>query len=398
MSHSFDARDDARLPAAVAAAVAELHSEPAPVASEALLARIQRSRADGVRGLLPVSDGEAAEEAPSTWTVRTVLVAAGVAAMAAISVWRPASPAGPARDTANVASRDSMATVERATGPAAPTMAMWLSPWPRVAYAQTPKGGRPGPHAALTGLDPARVLLGRRGYMRLSASPYHDLLPHEFYEVDVDTTRLDGLPAWRLVTRERARQALKVTLPEWRHDTLWLDRRTFRPLVRRYRNAVLHMRQQFTDSSLVEVDSMAVPSPTKRPFRFGVTKVLDRSRLFVANEAMLRVLLQASPLSATWRASVGVLDGDRRPFAQGTATYRNLRVAGVDTVQTFSGRYVAWRVEVETGAEPERWYVSQESGEVLLSRGPFDPVTYPRSESHLVSGFSETRRVVPVRR
>lgn len=393
------------LPAAVEDGVRQLLTEPLPEAPAALLARIQQSRADGARVLLPLSDTPVVADAPSLRWWRGGMAAAGLAAMAIIAVWRPmpASSGGDGQSTgigsspATLAGSGSTGEASGSTTATPSPLAELLSPWPRVAYAQTPEGGRPGAYAALSGLESSRVRLGKRSYVRLSGSAYHDLLPHEFYELDVDTTHLGGIPVWRLVTRERARQALAVTLPEWRHDTLWLDRWTFQPLQRRYENGVLRMRQRFTDSSLVELDSMIVPSKNKRPFRWGITKTLDPSRIFVASEAMLRVLLQASPLSATWRASVGVLDGNGRMFALGVSSYRNLRVAGVDTVQTFGGRYVAWRVELDTGDEPERWYVSQESGEVLLVRGPYDPFSYPRSESHLISGFSETKRLAPVR-
>ena len=83
-------------------------------------------------------------------------------------------------------------------------------------------------------------------------------------------------------------------------------------------------------------------------------------------------------------------------FAIGQPTLLNLRVAGVDTVQTFSGRFACWRVLLETGAEPEVWLVSQETGETILTDGPYDS-TYPRSRSYLVSGFEETRRIPAVR-
>jgi hypothetical protein len=393
------------LPTAVCEAVAQLRAESPVSASDALLTRIQRSRAKGARVFLPLSDAPVVEDAPSLRWWRGGMVAAGLAAMVIIAVARPRPSAltthgaSAAAGSPNAAPTESASTGDasgNATSPASP-LAELLSPWPRVAYAQPAKGGRPGAYAALSGLESARVRHGKRSYVRLSASAYHDLLPHEFYELDVDTTHLGGTPAWRLVTRVRARQSLAVTLPEWWHDTLWLDRRTLRPLQRRYENGVLRMSQRFTDSSLVELDSMIVPSKDKRPFRFGVTKALDPSRIFVASEAMLRVLLQASPLSATWRASVGVLDGNSRMFAQGVSSFRNLRVAGVDTVQTFGGRYVAWRVEMDTGDEPERWYVSQESGEVLLVRGQYDRFSYPRSESHMIGGFSEKRRLVPVK-
>jgi hypothetical protein len=112
---------------------------------------------------------------------------------------------------------------------------------------------------------------------------------------------------------------------------------------------------------------------------------------------MLRVVLSALPLTAGWRGSIGVLEGDSRLFAMGPSGYRNVHVAGIDTVQTFSGRIEAWRVELQSGGEPERWSVSRETGETLLTQGPFD-VSYPESRSWLVGGFREMNRLVPVRR
>lgn len=389
------------LPRMVVDAVREAAMHDGYVADDALLARIQRSRAEGARGLLPIHDTHIVEPPSSHWRWRSALLAAGVAAML---VGRLALPA---RDDVNTSVVRPIATASGSTDAATPEapspnsaaggLAELLSPWPRVAYAQTPQGGRAGPFAPLSALRPERVKLGRRTYVRLSGNAYHELLPHQAYELDVDTVRFDGTDAFRLVTRQRARISLTGDAPEWHVDTLWLHRRTLRPLVRRYTVGALRVAQRFSDTAMVEVDSMLIATPNRRPFRHGVTKRLDPSRHFVASEAMLRVLLQASLLTPAWRGSVGVLDGNSRMFAIGSGTYRNLRVAGVDTVQTFWGRYVAWRVEVDTGAEPERWYVSQESGEVLLQTGPYDAVSYPRSESHLISGFSETKRIAPVR-
>ncbi len=84
-------------------------------------------------------------------------------------------------------------------------------------------------------------------------------------------------------------------------------------------------------------------------------------------------------------------------FALGPAGFRNARVVGIDTVPLFGGRVEAWRVELESGGEPERWLVSRETGETLLTQGPL-VVNYPDSRSWLIEGVPERNRLVPVRR
>jgi hypothetical protein len=186
------------------------------------------------------------------------------------------------------------------------------------------------------------------------------------------------------------------------HDSLWLRRNDLRPIRLSRHAGFLHMRQTFTDSTLLEADSLIAPAgKTLRngmklmPFRNGTFRQLDARRPFVPTEETMRLLLRAAPLHERWRASVGALSGDNRTFAMGDPEYLNLRVDGSHDVQTLSGRFATWRVVLETGPKPEVWYVSKESGETLLTEGSWG-VAYPVSETRLLYGFEETKRLPPV--
>jgi hypothetical protein len=399
--------DRETLPAEVQQLVDALQSSAAKDADELLLTRIQASRAAGVRVLVPVPvvDTESAVELERAWTrARVSVLVAGVAATALIALYRPIT----APSAVNIAPLSasvpaaSVSPASPATGGvgASDAVAELLSPWPRVAYAQKPAGGRAGPLPAISGLNADRVVPGVRNYVRLSSNAYHDALPHELYEMAVDTVRLRSQRAIRIVTTKLGDRALGRASS----DSLWLDRVSLRPLRRRVDLVVMRIEQDFTDSSLTERVTV-VPVPTrarkrdtmKVPFRWGQTVRLDRRRLFVVSESMLRVVLSALPLRRDWHGSIGVLEGESKLFAIGPSGFRNVRVAGIDTVQTFSGRFETWRVELETGGTPERWSVSRETGETIVTDGYYD-VNYPESRSWLVGGFREMNRLVPVRR
>lgn len=419
-------RNDESLPPAVAHLAAELRALDRLPADDRVLARIGRSRAEGARVLLPTMDTPASGWAASvsaatsahvggTIRWRWGMLAAGVAAMGAVAIWGPdaghGAPEASERGTGASATvaEPAAAAASRAGEAASPSanpaleLAGLLTPWPVIAQAQRPGTSPSVPFPPITQVDPSRLVSGRRSYVRLSANAYHELVPHQTYDITVDSVRLEGRRLWRVVVQQPLARALEAPPQLGRLvDTLWLDGATLRPRQRRYDAGVLNVRQSFSDTSLVETDSIdagrlgPTPRGSRVPFRFGTTKRLVSSHIFVPSEAALRVLLRTVPLAPGWRGSIGVLSGDSRMFAIGQPTLLNLRVAGVDTVQTFSGRFACWRVLLETGAEPEAWYVSQETGETILTDGPYDS-TYPRSRSYLVSGFEETRRIPAVR-
>lgn len=406
-----DRSDD--LPPVVADAVRDLAMSAGYTADEALLARIQQSRTEGARGLLPMHDTPSASTPVSWWRWRGALAAAGVAAIVVIQLMLPkradngAPPAAAATPMANSGGGASPPVASPAPGAGSTGgIAELLSPWPRVAYAQTPAGGRAGPFAPMSGLRPERVKLGRRAYVRLSGNAYHDLLPHEMYELDVDTARFEGRPVLRLITTEYVSKWMpteKSRVPAVeRHDTVWLDRTRLSPIARHSVLGPLEVTQRFADTILQQRTVMDTrkmglknpPAPVVTNDRLRV----DSSRPIVVSEPVLRVLLQASVLTSNWKASVGVMGAEPSSIATVEGAYRNLRVARLDTLQTYSGRYPVWRVEVDNGRFPEVWYVSEETGEVLRVNGPWNAQVYPQSESHLISGFSETKRLMPVKR
>ena len=274
-----------------------------------------------------------------------------------------------------------------------------LSPWPTNAYAQVPGKPRAVPYPPIAGVDPSRLHPGRRTYIRLSASDYHTSLPHEAWTTVLDTARYRGVLTWRLARRiDRTNNAGADASTD---DTLWLRASDLRPIARRVRHtASMAVSQVFTDTSMMELDSILIPlgKIKLRPSMYAWThrSSFRTETPYVVSMDMLRILLRTVPLSEGWRASVqvGTNQYNARPNPAG---YVNLRVAGVDTVQLFSGRFPCWRVVIETGATPETWCVSQETGETLTTEGPFDQ-SYPESRSVLLYGLQETVRVAPVRR
>lgn len=414
------------LPPDVDAFAAELRSRQFS-ATDALLVRIQQDRARGVRVLLPTGGTDEQPTAPSTPTSeapssaprawRWGMLAAGVAAVAGIALWRPLAVPSEVGDAPSLAATEVAggATAPADASPAAPAaaspspasaLAGLMSPWPVLAYAQSPSAPPPAPYPPITQVDVSRLVPGHRSYMRLSGNAYHHLLPHLTYDISLDSVRLGGRPTWRVVvTRPIGKRLESPRADALSADTLWLDGFTLRPRQRRYENGDLRVRWAFADTMLIKSDSIdsnwrrpALPGKRLR-YAWRDTTPLDRSRVFVPSEAALRVLLRALPLATGWRGSVAVLSSSSRsePYSPGSPTVLNMRVAGTDTVQTFSGRFVCWRVLLETGAEPEVWHVSQETGETILTDGAYDRTTYPQSRSYLVSGLEETRRVPPVR-
>lgn len=421
MTDRLSTVDGTPLPDEVAEFVAAARALEIP-AGDALLARIQQSRTEGGRMLLPTATPPtpALRSSESTVRWRWGMLAAGVAAIGAVALWQSVEGTGriekPGQVGSTVASasrqpngpgsRDAAASPSTAGSPAASPsreLAGLLAPWPVIAQAQQPSAPPAAPFPPITQVDPSRLVVGRRSYVRLSGNAYHDLVPHHTYDVTLDSARVGGRRLWRVVVEQPLMRSLKAPAAIGKlMDTLWLDGMTLRPRQRHYQAGVLNVRQTFSDtafSEAVSIDTSRLgpqPRSGRVPFRFGTTKRLAASHLFVPTEAALRVLLRALPLGSGWRGSIGVLSGDSRMFAIGQPTLVNLRVAGVDTVQTFSGRFACWRVLLETGAAPEVWHVSQETGETILTDGAYDS-TYPRSRSYLVSGFEETRKVPAVR-
>ncbi len=395
---------DNDLPPDVATLVRDLHALPTPEAPDALHRRIAESRVSGLRVLVPDSPSVDTRTRARRWPW---VLLAGCAAGLFVYLTLPSGSqvVRIRRDSTAAAlggAPEASTSGTRASANASQVSDLF-SPWPRVAYAQPAPGSRPAAYAPMSGLEPQRVQVGQRSYVRLSASAYHETLPHEAFTLLVDTVRLGSTRAFRLVTSRLAPHPIDRSVRVPLVDTLWLNATTLRPMKRFYAAGALLIHQEFTDSSFVEVDSInpaVIPDSLRKsrvPFRMRTTKVFGRQRPFIISESMMLVVLQALPLNRSWSGSIGVLDGDSRMFAIGKPDFRNLRVDGVDTLQTFSGRFPVWRLTVENGATDETWLVSQSSGEVLRTNGPYVS-EYPNSELHLIGGFRERVRVAPQKR
>lgn len=318
---------------------------------------------------------------------------------------RDAQTPGVAHATVGGAYAES-AALSRETDDIQRATASMLSPWPALLHAQSVAGMRPQRYPPLTAIDVSRLRIGRRAYVRLSANDYHASLPHESWSNTLDTVRYRGARAWRLVRRVDETNVRGEPTPVT--DTLWLRRDDLRPMQRRSFSAPLFVAvQQFTDSTVVEHDSIRFPEPElkkmpasmrkRAPFAFTVHRRFTPESPYIASAEMLRLLLRAAPLSGTWRASVQVPTNVYNALQPDTSGWVNLRVVGVDTVQLFSGRFPTWRVAVEGGARPETWYVSQQTGETLITEGPLS-ASYPESRTILLHGLEETQRAPRVRR
>lgn len=393
------------------------------VPSSALLDRVHASRADGLRVMLPSGDAAAVPVSPTAtpsaidtlsveqlagrvWMIVIAVAATVVAAVT--SLWPHQTTDDASRATAQALPRQAPpATVDLADSMTSQAISNResiveeLSPWPRVAFAQSPGAAeRNAPYPGLLALDVTRLKPGRRSYLRSVGNTLHELLPYTTYTVELDSAVLEKQPAWCLVTVTQTSTGLAENSDRnAQHDTVWLRRNDLRPIRRSHYAGFLRMRQTFTDSMLVETDSLiAPPGKTLRngmrlmPFRNGAFRKLDARIPFVPTEETMRLLLRAAPLHERWRASVGALSGDDRTFAMGEPEYLNLRVDGSRDIQTLSGRYATWRVVLETGLKPEVWYVSKETGETLLTEGSWG-VSYPVAETRLMYGFEETNRL-----
>ena len=397
------------------------------VPSVRLLDRIHASRADGMRVMLPHGDAATVpvaapvrssaidaltveQLAGRVWMIGLAVAAALVAVVTAL--WSRETASGALPEMARSLPRQAppmmadsalVDSLTRTTAMASPreSLAERLSPWPRVAFAQSlGEAVRNAPYPGLLALDESRLKPGRRSYLRSVGNALHELLPYTTYTVSLDSVALGAQSAWCLVTVTQTSTGLAENSERnAEHDSVWLRRSDLRPIRRARHAGFLRMRQTFSDSTLRETDSLIAPpgktlrnGMTLMPFRNGTSRRLDARIPFVPTEETMRILLRAAPLHDGWRASVGTLSGDDRAFAMGEAGYLNVRVDGSRDIQTLGGRYATWRVVLETGATPEVWYVSKETGETLLTEGSWG-VSYPVSETRLLYGFEETKRL-----
>jgi len=410
---------DDSLPPDVAALAHELRDLPTPDAPESLHTRIARSRESGLRVLVPDTPALDAVSRARRWP--WVLIA-GCAAGGAFVLWQQTPHGGTGRAAPSAfASQPADAIAESARVQADSEMpnnpestsrqslASFMAPWPQLAYAQGTSNAAPYP--PLSGIDTKRLRFGERVYLRESANAYHDFLPHDIWRTKLAADVYRGVPAIRLVW-ERIDRRLEVDsnfLPQ-PFDTLWLRASDLRPLRHVRGSADTKLLTTYSDSlvtqqTILDTAAMAVrrrklglPRP-KYPLPTGWTTSfrIDKSRPFVDREEVLRLLLRAAPLGPGWKASITVRsDGINNITARDQTQFLNLRVAGLDTLQLFNGRVEAWRVELDTGAEPEVWQVSRATGETLTTRGRYDR-NYPRTRTIMVGGLELVERLPPVR-
>lgn len=393
------------------------HTTPEWEGLETFVDEVRRLEAPDVRHSLPpvaaVPKSVGASQS-RRWMIGGVGVfIAGVAATLVVVARRDGADArATTRSGGRVAVVDSADSASRP--PAAGEIAGLLSPWPRLAYAQTPERmPTPYPPVRLSGTE--RLRASQRVYVRLSANAYHDFLPHGSYTEVIDTARLMGIRTWRVVQSSNLCQLRdgSVCVGSTSSDSLWLDATSLRPLRSSFgagqpnqpgHTQRIH-RYTATSDSLefrlhVRAEDLRITTKANRDGKYVVIpsgRALDSSRLFVPTEAAMDLLLRALPLREGWKGSVSVPPYLSIGGAAGKPLPLNMRVAGVDTVQLFNGRFPTWRVILETGPKPDVWHVSQETGEVLLVEDEFT-MSYPTSRRYLMAGLQATQKAPPVRR
>ncbi len=392
-------------------------------ASDALLTRILSDREHGRRVILPHADARTTDsDARRFWRGATALAAAAALVLVTVGNWSRVQRAFRSGDAvpqggAGVVGANGAApakppspsgTTEAGGSDSERSMRQLLSPWPTMAYAQSPATARPSPYPPVQSLDVSRLRVGVRNYLRSSANDYHEMLPHTLVSVRTDRTTWKGRPAWRVVSTEPIRTNAEFA------DTLIVLDSTLAPVVRHTVSGFMSQREDYRDSIVINTFQITLPpelrkrmqsvrgasSQTRRIDSFSTPKRVDRTRPVVSGYDGMRLLLQAARLTADWKASVSVvakrMDSPNQVDPATGLTYLNLRVAGIDTVQLFNGRVETWRVLMETGPTPEVWHVSRETGETILSEGAWGP-NYPDSRNQLM-GWHETKRLPPVRR
>lgn len=112
--------------------------------------------------------------------------------------------------------------------------------------------------------------------------------------------------------------------------------------------------------------------------------VLNPRYPLVTDQGAFLLVLRALPLNKSWRGTIDINARSRSPLFAEVPRHVNLRVDGDSTIRTLWSDVSCWRVLLENGAEPERWYVGKESGDAMLVLQPAS-AEWPRSRLNLVS-------------
>ena len=344
--------------------------------SDQALACILRRRASGERLIL--ADGDMTPSATRGGYRRAatiIAVAAGVA-LAMFAAWRVPVRSGLSRMAPTVVTgqTDSLAVVREP-----PPQSTWAS----LAYAaDAPAVGEVayGP-AKASRVD--RVHPEARQYVRSVSGLGTEYLPTGSFVVDVSEAVFERSAVWRVVTTN------PVTERGASYDTAWLRQRDLKLLYRRfhqYYDAEIITQASRGDTLLLQYDTIAGYAPNGDPSsrRSEIPVVLDPRYLLVTDQSQFLLLLRTLPLHQTWRGTVDINARSQSALFTDVPRHVNLRVDGDSIIHTFWGDVWCWRVLLDNGAEPERWYVSKESGDAVLVLRPAS-AAWPRSRLNLVS-------------
>lgn len=347
--------------------------QPTPPATDALLARIQASRAAGDRVILsgdtlppfPDAERDARDEHPSAmdlegrrsrrWS-RPAMAAAAAVAFTVVSIWPAAST-----DTTPSLRHDAALTIA-ATDPAdsANDMLDGLSLFPAVAYAQLPT-----PSAPDTRLLVSDARLEPWNEATVTTYSMGDTVSGVVSTTQTSLARATyrGAAVWQLVTSTVGRS---VSV-----DTLLLSSGDLRPIARHWhtggRKLRMHVEERFggtPSNRKVMVRRVEREGQAAKIDTFTTAKDTTGG-VMLANDAQLQLILRTIPLRNGW----GFTFNEGR-LASGVHT--RVRIVGDSVVRTPWTTIPVWRMVFEgtKGAPSARrfiWYVSKASGAVVRS-------------------------------
>ena len=267
-----------------------------------LLARIQASRAAGVRVVLPAASVSQQRAVPAR-------VAAGVAAVLLL-VWFVASRFGVKPDIA-------------------------LSPWPTQLFGQEPgtllsRASYP----VVRALEPTRIVAGRWTYANRTVMDGIVTDSSTTDTLTVGSQTVAGAPVWVISNVWGVGSRWFVG-----HDTLVVRRQNLMPLRRVCCRLAGKARDLRYAGNQVGPLLLAQVAPEYRgtPLREDVYPTIG-----LLNFLYLKPGLQALPLTSGWHGSVYTIWGST---ASG-AIPLDLRVLGMETITVAAGRFDCWRVQV----------------------------------------------------
>jgi hypothetical protein len=333
-------------------------SLPAPLAPDALIARVIAERASGSRIILPVDARRSAYG--RVRALALFAVAATIVIAALLATPRSGARSTPPTDV------DSVSSLEQ----------FFVSSGmiPSAAYAQTPPAA-PGapPLGGINGL----MAGGRKLQFRIQSI---DAAGHATTEgegnVQIVEATYDGAPAWRVdaVRRFVADGGQRRVEGE----TLYVARNDLRPLARVVHQAPSSRLSEITIRQRFIGDSVVGEMTSDHGIHRAIARALPATFGPYLSDALAPVALIGIHLSPTWRASLSIIGWAVVP---GDVFFPvTLRVIGEERLALASGTFDCWKVHISAGAEQRTEWVRKSDGIALRSMQDPSPSASARRE------------------